>query len=157
MAKQNKTSKKKEFEISDELKSIAEKVINNENIGIDNNVKIQYLLVYPNISKKVAGRCMKTNNEFKFNTGIHYIIEMSGELWDKLDDTVKYVLTQHELMHINIETRDNGDIEYNLRDHDVQDFSSIINKHGIDWITKIKLTISSIYDLGPDDERNIKI
>jgi len=156
MGKQ-KGSEKKEFEISDELKKFAEKVIKDESMEI-HPAEVEYLLVYPNISKTVAGRCIRAGNELKFFSGKDYLLEISGELWDVLDDSVKHVLLQHELMHIMPVMNDKtGDWKFELRQHDVEDFSNIIKKHGVDWISKIKLSISSIYDLSPSQEDKIKI
>lgn len=156
MAKQ-KGSGKKDFVVSDELRELAEKVIKDEVLEIS-PAKVEYLLVYPNISKTLAGRCMKAGRELKFFSGFDYIIEMSGELWDSLDDTVRYVLMQHELMHISpIMDDKSGEWKFELRPHDVEDFSKIIKKHGIDWISKVKLSISSLYDLTPSQEDKIKI
>jgi hypothetical protein len=154
--KKKKVSVKKTYEVCDELKTLAEKVITTENMDLE-GAKVQYLLVYPYISKRVAGRCIKNNGELNFYSGSDYLVEMSGELWDKLDDTVKYVLTQHELMHILVVTKENGDTQFNLRDHDIQDFQTIVKKHGVDWIQKVKLSMSSLYDMEPADEDKIKI
>ena len=152
-----KGSAKKEFEVSDELKTLAEEVIKGETLEI-NPAKVEYLLVYPNISKTVAGRCVRAGKELKFFSGFDYIIEMSGELWDALDDSVRYVLMQHELMHIMPVMNDKtGEWKFELRPHDVEDFGKIIKKHGVDWISKVKLSISSLYDLTPIQEDKIKI
>ena len=159
MAKNTKNTKTsgKEFEVSAELEELAEKVISEQALDVT-PAKISYLLVYPNISKIVAGRCIKSSKELRFFSGNDYLIEMSGELWDALDDTVRYVLMQHELMHILPVMNDKtGDWKFELRRHDIEDFSSIIKKHGIDWISKVKLSISSLYDLSPAQEDKIQI
>jgi hypothetical protein len=147
----------KTFEVSNDLRTIAEKVLLEQQLEITPS-KVEYLLVYPNISKTVAGRCIKTGKELKFYSEKDYLIEMSGELWDALDDTVRYVLMQHELMHIHpVMNEKTGKWQFKVRDHDIKDFSKIINVHGTEWISKVKLSISSLYDLSPADEDNIKI
>lgn len=156
MSKQQGTTKK-EFEVSDELKTLADDVASSENLEL-HPAKIEYLLVYPNISKIVAGRCIRTGKELKFFSGFDYLIEMSGELWDALDDSVRYVLMQHELMHVMPVMNDKtGEWKFELRQHDIEDFSRIIKKHGVEWISKVKLSISSLYDLTPHQEDKIKI
>jgi len=151
---QKKTTSKKTFEVSSELKTLGEKVINDEKIAVY-PAKIEYLIVYPNISKSVAGRCVRTGKELKFFSGFDYLVEMSGELWDTLDAPTKSILMEHELKHIcPVMNEKSGEWEYKLRDHDVQDFGSIIKKHGIDWISKIKLSVASLYEL---DEEEVKI
>lgn len=148
---------KREFEISAELKDIAEKVISAENMELS-PATVEYLLVYPNISKVVAGRCVRSGKELRFFSGYDYLIEISGQLWDALDDSVRYVLLHHELMHIMPVMNDKtGEWKFELRKHDIEDFSNIIKKHGIDWISKVKLGISSLYDLTPAQEDKIVI
>lgn len=155
--KQKKAPVKKSFEESNDLAVLAEKVISEQNLDIY-PAKVTYLLVYPNISKTTAGRCIKTNKELQFFSGYDYIIEMSGELWDSLEESVQYVLMQHELMHIlPVENEKTGNTMFKIRVHDIEDFSKIIKTHGTDWISKVKLTISSIYDLSPADEDSITI
>lgn len=162
MAKQNKQPKskgvvKKEFEVSSDLRELAETIMSEQNMDV-NPAKVEYLLVYPNISKIVAGRCIKASRELRFFSGNDYIIEMSGELWDILDDSVKYVLMQHELMHVLPVMNDKtGEWKFELRKHDIEDFSNIIKKHGVDWINKVKLNISHLYDLSPAQEDKIQI
>ena len=151
------SSTKKEFEVSQELRDLADKVIQDEVLEIS-PAEVEYLLVYPNISKTIAGRCIRAGRELKFFSGKDYLIEISGELWDALDDSVRYVLMQHELMHILPVMNDKtGEWKFEIRNHDVEDFSKIIKKHGIDWISKVKLSISHIYDLTPTQEDKIKI
>lgn len=147
----------KEFEVSAQVKELAEKVLSAESMDVS-PARVEYLLVYPNISKVVAGRCVRSGKELKFFSGYDYLIEISGELWDALDDTVRYVLLQHELMHIMPIMNDKtGEWKFELRNHDIADFSNIIKKHGVDWISKVKLGISSLYDLTPAQEDKIVI
>ena len=159
-AKGKQPAKKKverTYEPSDELKALAEKVIKEQKLDIS-PAKVEYLLVYPNVSKTVAGRCIRTGRELKFYSDMDYLIEMSGDLWDALEDSVRYVLMQHEIMHIlPVENEKTGNMQYKLRAHDIEDFSKIIKEHGTDWIQKVKLTISSIYDLSPSEEDSITI
>jgi len=152
-----KGSEKKEFFVSDEVKELSDRIVKDEVLEIT-PAEVEYLLVYPNISKVVAGRCIKASRELKFFSGKDYLIEISGELWDVLDESVRYVLVQHELMHIMpVMNEKTGEWKFELRQHDIEDFSKIIKKHGVDWISKVKLSISSLYDLTPNQEDKIKI
>ena len=154
-----KKSKKqpKSFEVSVELRELAEKVIKTEGMDLS-PAKIEYLLVYPNISKTVAGRCIRASEELKFFSDNDYLIEISGELYDSMDDQTRYILLYHELMHVlPLMDDQTGDYKYTIRQHDLQDFSRVINTYGVDWINQIKLTVSSLYDLSPKSEDSIKI
>ena len=116
------------------------------------------MVIYPNITKTTVGRCIKARPEFKFLTGFHYVIEVSGEIWSKLGDDIKEILVYHELLHANpVMNEKKGEWDYRLRDHDVKDFYAIIKKHGVDWFTNLKTQVSSIYDLKPADEDSISL
>lgn len=150
-------SVKKEFEVSDELKKLAEDIIASEKLDIS-PARVEYLLVHPEISKTIAGRCIRTSKELKFFSSYDYLIEISATLWNALDDSTRYILMLHELKHIlPIMDEKTGEWKYDIRKHDVEDFSDIIKKHGIDWIYKVKLSISSLYDLSPVQSDKITI
>lgn len=142
---------KKEYVKSHDLEVLADKVIHDKNMGIQ-DVRIKYLLVYPYISKKIAGRCMKATDVLKVYADCEYVIQMSGDLWDQLDDDKKFILMWHELLHVlPIMNEKTGEWNYKLRDHDVKDFYTIIKDHGIDWFNEMKTLFSSVYDLEPKD------
>ncbi|MGE5456972.1 MAG: putative metallopeptidase [Methanococcaceae archaeon] len=155
--KKTKAPIKREFVISEDMKFMAEEIIKRERIDI-HPAKIEYVTVEPNISKTTAAKCIKTGKELKFFSNLDYVIEVSGELWTALDEPTKEILLEHELRHILVIQNDkSGDWGFKLRKHDIQDFGRIVSKHGIDWIKKVKLGLSSLYDLTPAEEDNIQI
>jgi len=138
---------KKTYQTSDELKALGEKVFReNPEMVFAGEANIAYVLVYPSISKKVAGKCIRSSNELRLFSGKDYVIEMSGELWDLLPADVKELLMLHELMHVAVEVDGDGNEVYKMRDHDVQDFSAIIQKHGIAWLNTVKEKAMEIDD-----------
>ena len=139
----------KQLTVSEDLKELAKKVIEKyQSILALGNAKIDYILVEPNISKRIAGKCIKTNTELKYYSNADYIIEMSYDLWNGLNDDIKEILMLHEIMHIDCVIDDkNGDYKYNIRDHNVKDFSYIVKNFGINWIDTIKTTMASIHDV----------
>jgi len=158
MTPKQKTIENKTYQVSSDIKEIADELIKNESILSElTNAKIEYLLVFPEISKTIAGRCYKTNKHVKFFNDIDYIIEISGELFHQLDEETLKILVLHELMHILIKYNKKGDIQFKIRDHDVKDFSYIISKFGIDWFNKLRTEMASIYDLDPDLESKISL
>jgi predicted metallopeptidase len=141
--------KNKEYVKSQDLEVLADKVIHNMNMGIA-DVSIKYLLVYPHINKNTAGRCSRSNNLLKVYGNCDYVIQMSGDLWDQLEDETKEILMWHELLHVfPVMNEKSGEMDYRLRDHDVKDFYTIIQKHGIDWFGNLKTLFSSVYDIEP--------
>jgi hypothetical protein len=139
--------KNKDYVKSQELEVLADKVIHDKNMGIQ-DVVIKYLLVYPHINKQTAGRCSRSNNLLKVYGNCDYVIQMSGNLWDKLDDATQEILMWHELLHVHVvKNEKTGEIDYKIRDHDVKDFYTIIEAHGIDWFGNLKTLFSSVYDI----------
>ena len=135
---QEQTIGKKRYIIDESLEKMA-KVVELTNSEIDlADANIKYMKVYPNISKTVAGRCMRASKELKFFSGCDYVIQMSGELWDTLSEDTRKVLMLHELMHVYVEMDAEGDPVYKLRQHDVEDFASILEEHGVHWILDIR-------------------
>lgn len=147
----------KELATSDSLKNLASSVMeefpNNLAIG---NAKIEYLLVHPNISKTTAGRCIRTNNELKHYSSADYLIEMSADVWNAIDSETQKILMLHELAHIDCYIKENGDYNYGIRDHTIQDFSFILSKFG-NWQSKLKTIVASINDVAEIELDNIKI
>ena len=134
-----------------DLKTLADSVCIKEQLDLD-PANIGFVLVYPHISKRVAGRCILASKELKLFSGHDYIIEMSGELWDDLDEKIKYILMYHELLHVlPVYSEKKGEYAYKIADHDVKDFSSIIKKYGIEWFGELQELQASVYDLKPEE------
>ena len=145
----------KEFEISQELENLSKEVIEKEHLDFG-DAKIGFLFVDPYISKTTVGRCMRTNKELKFFSKYDYIIEMSKEVWEAIDDKVRYILMYHELLHIHIENDEKTqEVKFLLKDHDVKDFHIIIKRFGIDWFTNLKTLVSGIYEFEKEEDLNI--
>ncbi|HEX2868642.1 MAG TPA: putative metallopeptidase [Ignavibacteriales bacterium] len=155
--KEKKGPVKKEFEVDADMRNLAGEVIREMRLDV-HPAKIEFLRVSPYIQKTTAAVCKKTGPEFKFFTNHDYLIEVSAELWDALDKDTRKILLEHELRHILVLQNDKtGDWNFKLRKHDIQDFASIVKVHGVDWIKRVKLSISSLYDLTPAEEDNIQI
>ena len=142
----------KEIVESEDLRRIADIVIRENGLEV-NLAKVGYCLVAPNISKRVAGRCIRTVAELKHFSEYDFLIEMSSDLWSKLDDDRKKILMLHELLHIDISTHPkSGDLIFKIKDHDIQDFRYVVKKYGPDWISDLNTINSSLYDIDPDND-----
>ena len=141
--------KKKRYVISDELENVAKEVIATKSLEL-NPARIKYVLVYPLINKKTAGRCMLANPMMKLFGDCDYVIQMSGDLWEQLDEDRRKILMWHELKHVfPIHNDKTGEWEFKIRDHDVTDFYDIIKSCGIDWFNDLKTMFASVYDIEP--------
>lgn len=144
-------AQKKLMSESEHLKEVADKVIQKEALSSLNNVRIKYCLVSPEISKKIAGVCIKANKELEYFGDCDFIVEISESIWNALDEERQYLLMFHELLHIKITETKQGELVYKIRKHDVQDFKELIAHYGTDWINEVATIASSIYDIDPDD------
>lgn len=120
----------------------------------DAKFKLQY--VYPMVGKNIAARICRANANLKIHAGIDYVIEISGQVWEQMDDTVREILMAHELTHIKASMNDAGEISLELRDHDVKDFLWIIKKYGVEWCELQNKIMESIADQAKDAKEKAK-
>jgi len=151
------TSKDKQLMESPEVEKIATDVIEKHKMDFG-PAEIGYFLVYPNISKQRAAKCMKATREVKYYSGNDYLIELSGELWDMLDSKTKEMVLYHELLHIDPSFKSkNQEWKMNLRKPDFADFYTINDKFGNEWYKTVQATASSLYDLDPRQENKVSL
>lgn len=147
----------KELIESPEILEMAIKVIETHKINLG-PAQVGYLLVYPNISKQRAAKCVKASREVKYYSGHDYLIEVSGELWDMLDNDTKKMLLYHELLHIDpVFKAKNQEWKMQLRRPDFSDYYEINDKFGNEWYKTIQATVSSLYDLDPRQEGKVSV
>lgn len=140
-----------------EVAEIAKEVIETHKIELG-PAQIGYLLVYPNISKQRAAKCMKATREVKHYSGNDYLIEVSGDLWDMLDTDTKKMLMYHQLLHIDpVFKAKNQEWKMKVRKPDFSDFYEINDKYGNEWYKTIQATVSSLYDLDPRQESKVTV
>lgn len=150
--KQSKKPKEIIMQESDILKEFAEEIIDKEMLDLK-GARVKYLMVYPHISKKCAGKCVKSTRELKYFSEADYIIEISNDLWNVLNEELRYILLLNQILKICPVTNDKtGAINYRVVDHDFKGFAKIIKKYGgMDWFYKIRDINSSLYDLSPSE------
>lgn len=154
MIEENIKSDKQLME-SPEVEALANVVIKEHNLEFG-PAEIGYLLVYPNISKKRAAKVVKCNREITHYSGNHYLIEISGEAWDMLDEETKKMVLFHELLCIEpVFKSKSQEWVMKLRKPDFKDFYTINDKFGNEWYKTVQATVSSLYDLDPKKEREV--
>ena len=142
---------------SPEVEAIAKKVVEQHKMEFG-PAEIGYFLVYPNISRQKAAKCMKASREVKYYSGNDYLIEISGELWDMLDNKTKEMLLYHELLHVDPDFKSKTqEWKMNLRKPDFSDFYTINDTFGNEWYKTIQATMSSLYDLDPKQESKVSL
>ena len=62
--------------------------------------------------------------------------------WRKSEDHLKEALICHELAHVEIVIKEDGSKQYKMRKHDIEEFLSVIKRHGA-W----NLTLRNLKEL----------
>jgi len=146
----------KTFNEDEDLIVLANKVIAEHNLAYMNSVKCRYLLVEPNISKTTPGKCIKASNELKHFGQADYLIEFSQDIWESIDDPTREILMYHELQHILVKLV-KGKETFSILGHDINDFSTIVKKYGVDWFQQFKDIVAATYELEGSDKDKISI
>ena len=145
-------------EPSKELKKLAEQVIYKfselQHI-IDYQIKIGYVISQENPpgSKIKYADCTKLKLKYKAWLPYDFIVTFYAPNTDMLSDNQRKILMLHELRHIGV-----GEKGLKLMVHEVEDFTSILQRHGITW-NGINEEVIDILDentemkLGEDDGR----
>lgn len=147
----------KQFMNSPEIEEVAEKVIQERNIELG-PASVCYLLVFPNISKKRAAKAKKASPELTFFTGYHYLIEISGDLWDMLDNETKYMVVWNQLLHLDPQFKaKTQEWKFPIRKPDYTDYYEISDSKGSTWHKTVQATMSSLHDLDPRQEGQVSL
>jgi Putative phage metallopeptidase len=71
-----------------------------------------------------------------------FLIEIARDVWDLLGDDGKSALIDHELCHCRIEHTEDGEARLSIRPHDVEDFVSIVERHGL-WNSDVRKLVET--------------
>ncbi len=83
--------------------------------------------------KLVFAECMKVKDVYKYFTPFDFLVVVYEPNAGLMNEEQLRILLEHELLHIRIENEDDINPIYSINPHDVEDFSSVINKYGIKW------------------------
>ncbi|RJQ26097.1 hypothetical protein C4577_04145 [Candidatus Parcubacteria bacterium] len=72
----------------------------------------------------------KTDQERGVNDPF-FVMTISQPIWDELEEKDRIALVDHELCHAAVELDDQGDSILGTKSHDVEEFSEIIERHGL--------------------------
>jgi hypothetical protein len=111
---------------------------------------IQPIFVYPYVSKTTVARVVRANPHVKFFSNCDYVLEISGSYWDRLSSEVRDILMHHECEHMVVKYDKAGNPHFTLRDHNIKDFRTVIDAHGLDWFDTITNIVSDEIDTEDD-------
>jgi hypothetical protein len=82
--------------------------------------------------KVVFGKAEKVSGKWKNLTGYDFVIIINYEAWSYASDTIRNAGLDHELTHCaRGEDDKEGNPKWYIMPHQVEDFSSIIERHGL--------------------------
>lgn len=139
------------YEISEEVENIAKKVLNSLTI----HAKIAYVASKKN--SRWLGKCQLVPAVFKLLTGLDYIIYINAEEWGDLSTRQREALVFHELEHIGWKenAKDPEFGKWATRRHDIEEFSSVVNKYGR-WWPDVAMFNESLKDFDNNFDENGK-
>jgi predicted metallopeptidase len=123
-----------QFDPAEEVEKIAKRLIPKYHSHLVNS-KIAYL--FKNKEMKSKGRLIvatakKISKEMTTLSGYNFLIVVSYPTFRDLNDDQKLAVIDHELEHCFVdEDPKTGDPVYSILPHDVEEFSSIIRRHGL--------------------------
>ena len=85
-----------------------------------------------NKGSTVAAKIQKLNDCIRSFADYHFIIVISSPTWQRLNDTQRMAVLDHEMCHVFYDDEDKaGNPTYSLISHDVEDFAQIIQLYGL--------------------------
>ena len=82
--------------------------------------------------KAVMGECIKVNELYEAFCPYDFLIVIYEPNVVNLDRNQLQVLLWHELLHVGVSEK-NGEPQYRIIPHDVEDFDEIVSRFGLHW------------------------
>ena len=133
VAKENKYDDKPEFWRDTNLDHLAEEIRIKHHEHL-HDAEISYLMTKKPMSrggKVIAGKAKLSKGLLGFYSRADFIIIIQAEAWDEADVPKRQALVDHELCHCTYEPEEDGSKTWALREHDVEEFTKIIDRHGL--------------------------
>ncbi len=126
-------------QICEKYAKIGQKLIDTEDALFDvrqSAATIIYLssdLAKTDSGRIVLGQCEKVADKYKWSIPADFTITLfEPNIEGKSDEAIRRIIF-HELLHIGIGTKQDGDERYYVRGHDFEDFKVIIDRWGTDY------------------------
>lgn len=83
--------------------------------------------------RPVCGQCEKIDPKYKWAIPADFTITIFEPNVITFSDDQLRILIFHELLHVKIDTEENGTEKYGIYPHDIEEFKAIIDRYGFDW------------------------
>lgn len=83
--------------------------------------------------KTIFAECERVSEKYKWGIPADFTITVFKPNVENFTPEQIEILLFHELLHVGIEFKPDGDEFYYVRPHDLEDFKVIIDKYGTEW------------------------
>lgn len=153
------------FAPADEVKSIANDLIPLYHPHLL-DARVDYVFISKTKkkgSKEVWGEMRKISNLNAYLAGDQnsresgcsdpfFVMTISEPVWNNISNDCRRALVDHELCHAKVEVdEETGDYKLHIEPHDVEDFTAVIERHGL-WTAEVKKLLDAAraaYKKGP--------
>jgi hypothetical protein len=142
------------FELAPEVERIGKQIVEKHHPHL-RGVRIEYVFrakAEKRHGKRVGGTAKKVTgvNALLATPGAEssedlafFLVTIAKDIWDYLDPDHKRALVDHELEHCYVEIDEDGDAKLSIRGHDIEEFASIIGRHGF-WSNDLEVFVTSL-------------
>jgi hypothetical protein len=122
-----------QFDKAETVEVLAKKLVREYHSGLVNS-RIAYLFKNKPIKRsgqEIPATAEKVSPKNKALSGYDFVIVVNNPMWLTLDDAQKNAVIDHCLEHFFIDEDDSGEVKFRILPHDVEEFSSVISRHGL--------------------------
>jgi len=80
--------------------------------------------------RELAGKASKVSGRWAFMTELDFVLEVAEEKWNEMSESQRQALVDHLLECCTGEEQEDGSLKYSIREPDVHEFSTILQRHG---------------------------
>ena len=81
--------------------------------------------------KELLAKIKKAGALERYLGEVDYVLIVNYEAWQHLTDAQRRALIDHELCHCTVTSDKSGKPRYGLRGHDLEEFTEIVERHGL--------------------------
>lgn len=122
------------YESADSVEAMASSIIGTHHPELA-SANITYLFMDKTPSKggrDVPGKATKVSGRWSYLTGQNFVIEVASPMWSEFSEDQRLALVDHLLeCCTGEEEEDTGEMKWSIRSPDVQEFATILDRHGI--------------------------
>lgn len=143
----------KVYEHAESVEAIAKRLLPNYHPELA-TAEIQYVFVDKASMKSgrpVLGKVRKLSGAIEFLLDKHFLVEIPLDKWNDLTEEQRRALVDHLLERCTgEEDESSGEIKWKMREPDVQEFTSILKRHGA-WHNDLVPFISVAHQIQVDE------